>query len=254
MSFLNRLKNAWSVFKLSIVFLGKDKSLLAIPLLLLTTTVLFSLLFFFIFFVTIPQLFYIAGTLFLFFIYFWATFFSAAQSWMVHEVAQGKNTTVTSGLSRAAKNIPDILAFAALSLVISIIRSWLRERGNLGKIAESFIGTITGIAGKLVLPAMIITNRTFGEALKQLKESIPALPEIAAYEIGSRPISILITVICIIISVSVSLTLGPVIGFYYTVIWVIGVILFSLYIDTTYYTLVYLSLIEKKKIAGLKLV
>lgn len=254
MSFLNRLKNAWNIFKLSIAFLGKDKSLIVIPLLLLTTTVAFSLLFFFIFFITIPQLFYIAGTAFLFFIYFWTTFFSAAQSWMVHEVAQGKNTTVVSGLSRAAKNILDILAFAVLSLIISLIRSFLREQGKLGQIAESFIGTITGIAGKLVLPAMIITNRNFGEAVRQLKESIPAIPEIAAYEVGSRPISILITSICIILSVSVSLTLGPVIGFYYTVIWVIVVILFSLYIDTTYYTLVYLSLIEKKKIPGLKLI
>ena len=100
---------------------------------------------------------------------------------------------------------------------------------------------------------MIITERHFGQAIIQLKDSYKAIPEIATFEIGIRPLISLTTIIGLFLDFVMFLSFGIFVGIIFFALWLIVMMLFSVYINTTYYTLVYLTLIEKKKIKGLKL-
>ncbi len=265
MGFFDRLANAWYIFTKSLSFIGRDKSLLVIPFLLIFSVIIFCILFFFLF----PISFLLASKtgvainvsisiianflIFILFIYVWTTFLGAAQSWMVHEVAQGKNTKVLSGLKRAIKNILDILLFSLVELLITILISSLRRKGGLLRAAGGFIGLITGIAGKLVLPAMIVTERNFIESVKQLGKAIKIIPEIATFEIGIRPLTSLITWISLGIAFLFGFAFGFPTGIIIFIILISIVIMFSILINQIYYTLLYLTMIEKKKVPGLKL-
>ncbi len=255
MGFTDRLVNAWRIFVTSLSFIGRDKSLLAVPIILILTTIVFGIVFFFMFFVSAKAAaaLYANIIIFLFVMYFWSTFLGAAQSWMVHEVAQGKDTTLASGLKRALKNILDVLAFTTVLLLIKILLGALRRKGRLGQYAASFLDLIVGIAGKLVLPAMIITERNFIQAMGQLKDSIKAIPEIATFEVGIRPLTSLVFFISIGISVLFGLAFGITTGIIIFSLLFLAIIVLSTLINQIYYTLLYLTLIEKKKVHGLKL-
>ncbi len=257
MGFFDRLKNSWNIFKLSFSLLSKDKSLIAIPVLMLLSFFIFILLF-------IPlsiisgdlinsNYFYIIVIITMILFYLWTTFLAAAQSWMVYEVLQGKDTTVKSGLKRAINNLLDIIAFVSVMIVIRIFSSWLRNKGRIGGYAGGFIDYISGIAGKLVLPAMIVTERNFKEAVEQLKHSIKVIPEIATYEIGIRPLTTLTIFIGLFLSFLFGISFGLFIGIIFFFIIILFITLLSVYINNTYYTILYLTLIEKKKIKGLNL-
>ncbi len=259
MGFFDRLKDSWDIFKFSFGLIKKDKSLIAIPILMFASVIALIIIFILAFFAGSAEGavsnagIYFWMILFLFFNYFINTFYASAQSWMVHEVVQGKNTTIGSGFKRAFRNFFDILAFAIVSIIIKILASGLKKKGIAGKLAGGFIETIAGIVGKLVIPSMIITERHFGQAVVQLKDSYKAIPEIATFEIGIKPLKSLAAIIGLFLAFVVFLSFGVFIGIIFFVFWIIAIMLLSAYINTTYYTLVYLTLIEKKKIKGLKL-
>ncbi len=259
MGFIDRLKNSWDIFKFSFGLIKKDKSLAAIPILMFVSVIVLVIIFILAFFAgsageSISNAgIYFWMILFLFFNYFLTTFYASAQSWMVHEVVQGKDTTVGSGFKRAFNNFFDILAFVIVSIIIKILASGLKKKGIAGKLAGGFIETISGIVGKLVIPSMIITERHFGQAVMQLKDSYKAIPEIATFEIGIRPLKSLVTIVGLFLAFIMLFFFGIFVGIIFFVLWIIIVMLLSVYINTTYYTLVYLTLIEKKKIKGLKL-
>ena len=256
MGFFDRLKNSWDIFKFSFGLIKKDKSLIAIPVLMFASVIALIIIFILAFFAggTVSNAgIYFWMILFLFFNYFINTFYASAQSWMVHEVVQGKDTTIASGFKRAFRNFFDILVFVFVSIIIKILASGLKRRGIVGKLSGGFIQTISGIAGKLVIPSMIITERHFGQAIIQLKDSYKAIPEIATFEIGIRPLISLTTIIGLFLDFVMFLSFGIFVGIIFFALWLIVMMLFSVYINTTYYTLVYLTLIEKKKIKGLKL-
>ena len=254
MAFFDKLANAWYIFTTSLSFIGRDKSLLAVPFLLIFSAVAFCLMFFLVLFIPKAGVaFYANLVIFMFVMYFWSTFLGAAQSWMVHEVAQNKDATLLSGLGMAMKNILDILAFAFVMLLIKILLGSLRKKGAAANMAAGFLDLVTGIAGKLVLPAMIVTERNFVQAVKQLGEAIKNIPEIAAFEIGIRPLTSLAVLASIGISVRFGLGMGLLTGITIFFILFLAIIVFSILINQIYYTLLYLTLIEKKKVPGLKL-
>src|SRR3989344_3556394 len=257
MGFIERLKNSWDIFKFSLGLIKKDKSLIAIPILMFVSVIALIIIFILAFFTgSIKEPGVNTGIyffVFVFFSYFITTFYASAQSWMIHEVVQGKNTTVASGFKRAFRNFFDILAFVFVFIIIRILASGLKKRGIAGKISAGFIETISGIVGKLVIPSMIITERHFGQAVMQLKDSYKAIPEIATFEIGIKPLISLTTIAGLFLAFIMFISFGIFIGIVSFILWVIVIMLFSVYINTTYYTLVYLTLIEKKKIKGLKL-
>lgn len=261
MGFIDRLKNSWNTFKFSFGLIKKDRSLIAIPVLMFASVIVLCIIFAAFFLadfisaagVVSDARVYLWMIIFLFIVYFTTTFYASAQSWMVHEVIQGKDTTVGSGFKRAFHNFFDILAFAFVSLIIMLLASRLRKGGIAGRMGAGFIETISGIVGKLVIPSMIITERHFGQAVMQLKESYKAIPEIATFEIGIRPLTSLATIIGVFLAFIMFLSFGIITGLIFLIIWIITIMLLSTYVNTTYYTLVYLTLIEKKKIKGLKM-
>lgn len=253
MGFFDRLKNAWKIFKLSFALLKKDKSLIVIPILMIfSSLILFGIFGFLMYYYKLSSN-YILFFAFLFILYFVMTFLAAAQSWMVYEVLKGKNATTISGFKRAFGNIGDILVFVFSVVFIKMLSSWLRGKGRAGQMAGSLIDYLTGLAGKLVLPAMIITERNFKESVVQLKDSLKAVPEIATYEIGIRPLMTLVFFIGLLLALMLGSSLGIFVGFIFFLILLSLMILISVYINETYYTTLYLTLIEKKKIKGLDL-
>ena len=257
MEFFERLKNSWKIFKLSFSLLSKDKSLMIIPVLMLISFFILILLFilspFFAINLINSNYNYIVFILLAVLFYFWIIFLEAAQTWMVYEVLQGKDTTLKSGLKRAINNIGDLIAFVSVMLLIRIFSSWLRNKGRIGEYAGNFIDYISGIAGKLVLPAMIVTEKNFKEAAEQLKHSIKAIPEIATYEIGIRPLTTLAFFAGLFLSFLLGISLGFFVGIIVFFIAMLFTILLSVYINNSYYTILYLTLIEKKKVKGLNL-
>jgi len=256
MGFIDRLSNAWEIFKTSFEFIGRDKSLLIMPIVMFFGGIVYcaSILLLFPLQNIINEKYWIA---ILFAVILVAeivgVFLASIHSWMVHEVAQGKDATVFSGFKRAMHNFLDILAYAIVFLIISIFLGALRRRGPVGAIAAGFFGLMAGIVGKLVLPAMIVTERNFGEAIKQLKHSTKAIPEIAAFEVGIRPLAGLVSVLSFLIALFLGSAINIFVGVGFFFVCIILIILVTLFINNTYYTLLYLSLIEKKHIKGLKL-
>jgi len=254
MAVIDRLVNAWEIFKTSFEFLGRDKSLMAVPILMIVSA--FALVIPFIIALALAKggAIPLVAIVVLFFAYFWFTFLGAAQAWMVHEVAQGKDATLGSGFSRAGKNFGDIMAYAAVMLLVRTIISSLRRKGGAaGRVGASFLDLIVGIAGKLVLPAMIVTHRSFKESIMQLKQALKAIPEIATFEVGIRPLVGWVNFVGFAIAVAVWFSGFRITAVAILFIWILLVSLVSIFINQTYYTLLYLTVIEKKKIKGVKL-
>jgi hypothetical protein len=256
MAITNRLVNAWEIFKLSFQFLARDKSLVAIPIIMLLSGIAIIVPFAMVFLLSGPNqgILIMWGLIFAVLANFWFTFLSAAQSWMVHEVAQGKDTTVASGFARAGRNLGDIFVYTIVMMLISAALSNLRKNGGgIGRIIAHAVGIVTGIAAKLVLPAMIVTERSFKESVLQLQKATKAIPEIATFEIGTAPLTGFVIFPSILIG-GLLFALGMVLtGIFVIFAAIIIVTLVSKYVNQTYYTLLYLSLIEKKKVKGLKL-
>ncbi len=260
-----RFANAWNIFKTSFAFIGRDKSLLIVPVVMLLSVVvgiviiLGSLIAFqnkeALEFVTTP----FGGIIILFFFYCWITFLGAAQSWMVYEVAQGKDTTFFSGVKRAVANILDIIFFSVAMVVIRMITAALRGRGRsrsptgiprpgIGDLAGSIIDKVAGVAGKLILPAMIVTDKSFGEAVRDINSALKALPEVVIFEVGIGPL----TTVALMIGIGIAWVLTKIGAIYVAIglglVWIVLIIMFSILINQVYYTLLYLKLVERKKI------
>ncbi len=254
MGFVDRLSNSWNIFKTSFDFLRRDKSLLLVPVIGVLFILAFLLVFFF-FGLPFVQL---GGwwlmILFLLIVNIIAVFFGAVQAWMVYEVALGKDATLASGFRRAFNNIFDIAFFVVASLIIGSVLRAIRERGGVaGEITSGVAGVFVGIAKKLVLPAMIISENNFWDSVKGLRKALKAAPEIAVYELGIGPLLIVAVLLDVAIAFLVALLFGLIPALIlFALLFVLLIYLYHL-IDQIYYTLLYLTVIEKRKVKGLKL-
>ena len=258
MGFLDRLKNAWKIFATSFAFMGRDKSLLIVPLLMVLAGIALCVVFLLLlpWLMISPGRFPVTVVGFVFAAQFILTFLGAMQCWMVHEVAQGKDATVGSGLKRAVHEIGDILLYSIVFFLLALIPKGKRGKGGILNMLFLIIGEILrfliSVAGKLILPAMIITDRHFGQAVKQLKHAIRAWPEILLFEAGIRPLMQILFGIGFVF-VIVTFFVMPMTAIAMLVILIVLIQLLTVFINNTYYTLLYLTLIEKKKVKGLKL-
>jgi hypothetical protein len=256
MDFTERLANAWRLFTTSLSFIHRDKSLLIVPAILVASAIAFSVGFVLLLLArqALSPAWLVANLLiFLFVMYVWVTFFSSAQSWMVREVAEGKNTTFASGLKRALKNIPDIVAYAFVMLTVKVVSAMLRRKGAVGRAAGGVLAVLAGVAGKLVLPAMIVTERTFLQSIEQLSHTTKVIPEIAAFEIGIRPLTWLSIFVSLAISAAFAASFGFLAGLIIAVFLLLTVTTLVVLVDQIFYTLLYLALVEKKHVQGLRL-
>ncbi|HLC62859.1 MAG TPA: hypothetical protein VJJ21_00920 [Candidatus Nanoarchaeia archaeon] len=254
MGFFDRISNSWNIFKISFDFLRRDKSLMLVPVIGVLTIAAALILFFFLAAPLLQSGGWLLMILFLLIINIIAVFFAAIQSWMVYEVAVGKDATLSSGAKRAFNNLFDIILFVIASLVVGSVLRAVREKGGVfGEIASGAAGVFVGIAQKLIIPAMIIGERNFWDSVKYLGKATKVLPEIAVYEIGMGPLFFAAFLIDIAIAFIASLIFGFVPAvILFVVILVLMIYLYNL-IDQIYYTLLYLTVLEKKKVKGLKL-
>ena len=277
MSFVDRLRNAWNIFKLALSLLKKDRSLIIVPITIVFLPIIILVLCLLIFIKSLIIIFgsswketilpylsavsFAGAILFVLFIIFLITFLESVQVWMVYEVLKKGKTSISSGFGRAFKNFGDITAFTFTTISFTAFSFFLRsEGGKVGQTTANVMDYLTSLAGKLVLPAMIITERNFKEAIKQLKESTIALPEIAAYEIGIRPLIFFLLILGGFISITIFIFMTWVFNFWgggfffafpFLIFWILMVILLSIYVNETYYTILYIKLIEKQKIEKL---
>lgn len=254
MGVFDRISNAIEIFLECLKFIWRDKSLLIVPILMIIFNSIFLLIFFSFFIIKSKVIVLIISfsLIYAILIYFINSFFSAIQSWMVYEVAQNKDATFVSGLKRALKEIPDIIAYSITAIIISMIVSNIKGKaGTIGEVAGSFISFITSIAGKLVMPAMIITERNFVESIKQLRKAVKRWPEILLFEIGIGPLNWIIIIINLVIFIPLAVFISPIVGITtFLIIFVIQII-FSLVINQVYYSILYIALIERKKVSGI---
>ena len=151
----------------------------------------------------------------------------------------------------------------AIKVLTSIIRGKRREGFDIaGAVRHAFanlIERVAGILGKLVLPAMIVTNKTFKEAVEDLQRAVKTWPEIISFELGIGPLTGIVSfaLFCIIGLVSVfvgSLNLISGIIFFVLALFllIVAMTILSTTINMTFYTLLYLALVEKKKFKNAK--
>jgi|GEM_PF-5872133 len=268
-----RLKNSWLLFTTTLSFIKKDRSLLAVPVILpfanLGLLIILAVMAFgvFIFGARTELAWFAFGVIALFLSFLLNTFFAAAHSWMVFEVAKGKDTTLSSGLRRASHNLADIIWFSIVMTLVHVITGLLRGKRQNGmdigsairNMLANMIEGLVGILGKLVLPAMIVTDKTFKEAVVDLKRSAKTWPEVLAFEIGLGPLFGLAFFAIAIVLGLLAYAVSPFIGMYALIAFIISLVIviiamgiLSKFVNATYYTLLYLALVEKKHIHGVK--
>ncbi|HUH79352.1 MAG TPA: DUF6159 family protein, partial [Methanoregula sp.] len=143
-----------------------DKKLLAFPVLSGIVTVIVILTFILplvlagSFLNSSGVLFYVL--LFAFYVvsYFVVIFFNTALITCVNAKLQGKDLSVSEGLSNSAKHLPAILGWAILSATVGIILHVLERRsGLLGQIVLSVIGGAWALVTFFVVPVLVLEDK-----------------------------------------------------------------------------------------------
>ncbi len=169
------VKTSWNI-------LMQDKKLLAFPVLSGIVTLLVLLTFAVPFIViplmfsgqltglsvTNPAAFYVL--LFAFYVvsYFVVIFFNTALISCVNARLNGKDMTVTEGLSAAAGHFWSVLAWAIVSATIGIILHMIEERtGFVGQIVAGVVGGAWALVTYFVVPALVLEDKGVVESVKE---------------------------------------------------------------------------------------
>jgi uncharacterized membrane protein len=161
------VKTSWGI-------LMEDKKLLAFPVLsgVITLLVILSfvlpVVFIGTFLNTTGVQFY--GILFLFYVvsYFVVIFFNTALISCVNARLQGKEMSVSEGLSNAAEHVTAILAWALISATIGLVLHLLEERSGLvGEIVLSIIGGVWSLVTFFVVPVLILEDKGVVDSVKE---------------------------------------------------------------------------------------
>jgi uncharacterized protein DUF6159 len=110
----------------------------------------------------------VLGIVFLFTVFAIVIFFNSALIAGALQRLQGGDPTVSSGIRAGAAHLPQILAWSAISVVVSLILNALRERGGIGGVIASWIGGAAwGFATFFVIPVLVIEGTGPIEAIKR---------------------------------------------------------------------------------------
>lgn len=164
------VKTSWNI-------LMDDKQLLVFPVLSGIVTILVVLTF------ILPLLFSGAlggeantgpvvyyGLLFLFYIvsYFVVIFFNTALISCVNAKLNGREMSVSEGLSNATKHLPAIVGWAVISATVGLVLHLLEERsGLIGQIVLSVIGGAWALVTYFVVPVLVLEDKGVLESLKE---------------------------------------------------------------------------------------
>jgi len=114
-----------------------------------------------------PVMFY--GLLFVFYAasYFVVIFFNTALITCVNARLNGKEATISDGLSNATRHIGSILAWSLVSATVGIILQALEDNvGFIGQIAGALIGGAWGLVTFFVVPILILEDKGVVDSVK----------------------------------------------------------------------------------------
>ena len=95
-------------------------------------------------------------------------FFNTALVHAANERLSGGDPTVGSAIAGAAKHLPQIFVWAAISATVSVILKSLQERaGILGQIVIGIVGLAWTLVTFLVIPVFVVENVGVREALSR---------------------------------------------------------------------------------------
>ena len=111
---------------------------------------------------------YVLGLSFVFLSSAIVIFFNAALIASALERLRGGDPNITSGLRRASAHLPQILAWALISVIVSLLLRALRQRGGIaGQIASLIGGVAWGFATFFVIPVLVTEGVGPIEAIKR---------------------------------------------------------------------------------------
>ena len=172
-----RIGRSWQLVKASWRILSQDRKLLVFPVLsgIITLLVVVSFILPLVLSGAVlgqitagPAPWYVL--LFLFYVvsYFVAIFFNTALITCVHALLQGRETSITEGLSNAARHIGPILAWAIVAATVGVILRTIQDRaGFIGRIAISIIGGIWSLVTIFVVPVLVLEDKGVVASMKE---------------------------------------------------------------------------------------
>jgi hypothetical protein len=172
-----RIGRSWQLVKASWRILSQDRKLLVFPVLsgIITLLVVVSFILPLVLSGAVlgqitagPAPWYVL--LFLFYVvsYFVAIFFNTALITCVHALLQGRETSITEGLSNAARHIGPILAWAIVAATVGVILRAIQDRaGFIGRIAISIIGGIWSLVTIFVVPVLVLEDKGVVASMKE---------------------------------------------------------------------------------------
>jgi hypothetical protein len=167
---------SWELVKASGKILMEDKKLLVFPLISGIVTILVVLSF------ILPLILSggvmgqaISGPmwflyLFLFYVvsYFVVIFFNTGLITCVSARLQGRDATVSEGISNAIRHIVPILVWAVIAATVGIILRTIQNRsGTLGRIALAIAGGIWSLVTMFVIPVLVLEDKGVVDAMKE---------------------------------------------------------------------------------------
>jgi hypothetical protein len=114
-----------------------------------------------------PVMFY--GLLFVFYAvsYFVVIFFNTALITCVNARLNGRDATISDGLSNAMRHIGSILAWSLISATVGLILQVLEDKaGFIGQIAATLIGGAWGLVTFFVVPILILEDKGVVDSVK----------------------------------------------------------------------------------------
>jgi len=168
---------SWELVKASWRILSQDKKLLVFPLLsgIFTLIVVASFILPLVLSGALlgqvtagPAPWYVLLFLFYVVTYFVAIFFNTALITCVHALLQGRETSITEGLSNAVRHIGPILLWATIAATVGIILRTIQDRaGFIGRIAVAIVGGIWSLVTIFVVPVLILEDKGVVDAIRE---------------------------------------------------------------------------------------
>jgi hypothetical protein len=171
-----RIGRSWELVKASGKILMEDKKLLVFPLISGIVTLIVVVSFVLPLILTgavLGQA--ISGPvwflyLFLFYVvsYFVVIFFNTGLITCVSARLQGRDATVSEGISHAMRHIVPILAWAVIAATVGIILRTIQNRsGTLGRIAIAIAGGVWSLVTMFVIPVLVLEDKGVVDAIKE---------------------------------------------------------------------------------------
>jgi hypothetical protein len=169
---MSTLSRSWNLVKASWNVLQDDKELVVFPIVSAIALILVTIAF------AVPGFFlYAAGgnevlgyvLLFLFYLvqYTVITFANAALVGAAMMRLRGQNPTLGDGFQIAFSRFGAIVGYALIAATVGMILQAISERGTLGNIVRSILGTAWNLITYLIVPVLVVENVGPIEAVKR---------------------------------------------------------------------------------------